>query len=649
MVVRDLIGKLAYGALFCVLLPAMLAVWARRLDTSGATFWPQPFPAWAGGAALSAGLALMAAGIWELWTKGGGLPMNAYPTTRFVTSSVYALLAHPIYLAFILMVVGASVMANSPAGLWLVTPVVGLGTVALVLGYEGPKLRQHFGAPHTAPWLGLPLAGDAQPSLPRRVAAGLTALGPWALACSLFSTLPAPQGSTELRLGWEVGLPRPEWALWLSSASYVLAVLGPLAADTGDQLRRFVRGAWLMTAIGFFLMLMLPSQVELLPSDYSSVGRRLAAINQTLHARWLVFPSFHAAWAVFAACALKQSLPRIGALLWVLALGVSAACLLTASQAIVGVLGGMGLGALGWNHDLVWRALVHAGERLSNSWTAVRLGKVRIISHAIWSGTAGVAGALLTLYLSGPQLLVPCGLVTLTGLMTSGAWGYLLEGGGRLSRPFGYYGFLLGAMLALAVMTLVGMPGYETLTAAVATAAPVAQAIGRLRCIVQGCCHGRPTFEGYGFRVTHKMSRVTALANLKGVPVHPTQLYSIVGNAALTFILLRLWKTGAAWTLIGGLYLVLSSLARFVEEQYRGEPQTMRWSGLPIYQWLAIGYGVLGVAMSMVHGASVRPAQWFSFEGLGLAAAAGLGTAILMSIDFPGSARRFSRLTVNGT
>ncbi len=144
------------------------------------------------------------------------------------------------------------------------------------------------------------------------------------------------------------------------------------------------------------------------------------------------------------------------------------------------------------------------------------------------------------------------------------------------------------------------------------------------------------------------MSRVTALANLTGVSIYPTQLYSIVGNVALTFILMRLWTIGASWTLIGGLYLLLASLARFVEEQYRGEPQTMRWSGLPIYQWLAMGYGLVGILLSMVHGPTVSAARWFSFEGIGLAAATGLSMAIGMSIDFPGSARRFSRLTVNG-
>lgn len=649
MVVKDFLGKVAYGALFCVLLPAVLALWAYRLDASGMSFWPQPFAQWAGLVALLAGFALMATAMWALWTKGKGLPMNAYPTTRFVDSSIYAFLSHPIYVAFVLMVAAASVLADSPAGLWLVTPVAALGALALVAGYEGPKLRERFGAPATAPWFGLPSGGNVRPSMMRRVAAGVSALGPWVATSALLATLPVPEHATQLRLAWEPGPPRPQSAQWLCSSLYALVAVSALAAGTGHQLRQFVRGAWLVTGIGVLLMLTVPGQVAIPPGDVSSQGRGLAAIDRTLNADWVAFPAFDAAWVVFAACALARSWRGSKFLWWLMAGAVAVACLLTGTHAVVGVLGGMALGALGWDHERVWRALVRAGERLANSWSAVRLGKVRIISHALWSAMAGAAGAMLTLYLAGPQALLSCGIVLATALLSAGAWGYLLEGGGRLSRPFGYYGFLLGTLIALVVMALAGISGWQTLAAALAAAAPVTQAIGRLRCIVQGCCHGRPVFAAYGFRVTHEMSRVTALARLASVPIHPTPLYSIVGNIALALILLRLWHTGAHWTLIGGLYLVLASLARFVEEQYRGEPQTVKWCGLPIYQWLAIGCAALGIAVSMLPGAPVAPAQWLSFRALALAASIGLAAAFLMSVDFPDSARRFSRLTVSGT
>jgi len=44
------------------------------------------------------------------------------------------------------------------------------------------------------------------------------------------------------------------------------------------------------------------------------------------------------------------------------------------------------------------------------------------------------------------------------------------------------------------------------------------------------------------------------------------------------------------------------SLARFIEERYRGEPQTAHWGGLASYQWLALVFFLLGTAFMMLHG-----------------------------------------------
>ena len=52
---------------------------------------------------------------------------------------------------------------------------------------------------------------------------------------------------------------------------------------------------------------------------------------------------------------------------------------------------------------------------------------------------------------------------------------------------------------------------------------------------------------------------------------------------------------GAADVLVIGLYLILSGIARFVEESYRAEPQTRVVAGLHIYQWLAIGQTMAGI------------------------------------------------------
>ncbi|HET9822394.1 MAG TPA: prolipoprotein diacylglyceryl transferase family protein [Burkholderiaceae bacterium] len=642
----DRLGKIAYGALFCVALPALLAAWAYRLDSSATQVWPQPFPAWTGVGACGVAMALMAVAMRALWVDGGGLPMNAYPPPRRVSGSVYALVEHPIYLAFVMACAGLAVALDSPAGLWIVTPCAALAAMALVVGHEGPQLRVRFGVPSRAPWVGAPLPGSVRPNRRSRAGATMAALAPWVLVYSTFSFMPAPLGASEWRMAWETNVPRPEWALWLYSAAYPMAAIAPLTAATSTDLRRFVHAAWWMSALGFFAMLVVPGKAAYLPGEYSPVGRWLADANRALDADWLACPSFHVAWAVLACEALAATWPRLRLAWRLCAAAIGASCVLTGTHALVDVAAGAALGLLAWRHQAAWQATVAVGERIANSWACVRVGTLRVINHALWSALSASAGTLLALYFAGPASLAPCAITLVAGFAGAAAWGQFVEGGGRLSRPFGYYGFLCGAVIALSVMVAMNAADGR-LVAALAAAAPLAQGIGRLRCMVQGCCHGRAVTGAAGWRIVHPSSRVVALAGLRGVPIHPTPLYSVMANAVIAAVLLRLWRTGADWTLIAGLYLVLSSLARFAEEQYRGEPQTPCWHGLPVYQWLAVAGALAGVLLSMVRGATVQAVAWLSMPSVGLAVGMGLLAAALMSVDAPGSKRRFSRLTVD--
>ena len=151
--------------------------------------------------------------------------------------------------------------------------------------------------------------------------------------------------------------------------------------------------------------------------------------------------------------------------------------------------------------------------------------------------------------------------------------------------------------------------------------------------------------QAHGIRVVNAKSRVTALSEFHGIAIHPTQLYSIVFNLAIFVCLTRLRMSGTSATFVAGLYLILSSLARFVEEEYRGEPQTPRYFGLAIYQWLATSTLLFGILISMLDGGWAGGAVFVQDQYLLLPLGAGLIAATLMSVDFPRSKRRFSRLT----
>jgi len=644
-------GKIAYGSFFTILLPFLLTIWALRLDHSGMAFWAIQFKPWVGMLLSCIGLALMALSMKALWQIGKGLPMNAYPPIRLVKDSSYAVLAHPIYVGFVLTVGGISIAANSLAGLWVVTPIMALATVALVAGYEGPRLRERFGdAVSLSPLFGIPPANSVRASLGRRLAAGTTALAPWAIAYSVFSIMPEPQGTHDLRMDWENAIPTAGWMIWVYSAAYPAVIASPLLLRTNAELRRFVVGAWLATVLGLSLMLIMPGRAVFLPLSHDSQIDWLLNTNRALDAEWLAFPSFHALWIIFAAYCFSTRYSRMGPLWILLAAWVCVSCVLTGSHAIVDVISGIGFGMLCWHHENVWLWLVERAEVLSNSWNAVQIGPVRIISHAIWSAAAAATGILMVEILVGPRLNREITTVFFAGLLTAGAWGYWLEGGNRLSRPFGYYGFLFGSIAALLILGVADPGLAQLLAAALAIAAPLAQAIGRMRCLVQGCCHGKPVVAAFGLRVTHPNSRVTALSQLRGIAIHPTQLYSIAGNLLIFALLWRLWNVGANSNFIGGLYLIFSSLIRFVEEHFRGEAQTPRKYGLAIYQWLAIMLFVAGILVSMTAGLPGSPApSEVSIGSILLPIIAGLTAALFMSVDFPQSSWRFSRLTVDST
>lgn len=452
------LAKLGYGALFVVLWPAVLVAVGRWVRV--------PFPAvsapLAGAVAASLGLAIVGAGVVQLWTRGHGLPMNAFPPRDLVTTGVFALLPHPIYVGFCLAVAGVAIGTGSPSGLWVALPVTVVGCLALVLGHERLSLLGRFGR-----------------------------------------------------------LPRP--------------LLGP--------------------------------------------GRLLPLAR-----------------------ALRL--------------------------------------------DAAVRLLLDAVQRLANGWGSVRIGPVRVLNHVVFSGLAGGVGAALVVLAAGSDWTPWVVALMLAGALGAALIGQVLVGSSdKLSRPFGYFGGLV-AITVLGLSLLVWRPDAVVLLGAFCLAAPWTQALGRLRCLVQGCCHGAPAPAASGIVVTNPHSRVCGLAGLGGRPIHATQFYSILGNLLLGPVLAGAWLAGAPVTLVIDGYLIGAGAIRFVEEAYRGEPLTRVVAGLRVYQWFAVGMFVAGVVALLVPSASAPPpdpAAWPAALGVGSAFFVICGAA--MSVDLPDSRARFSRLS----
>lgn len=616
--------KLLYGALFAFVVPLLLMAWAAAAER--AVPLPVPLSPEAGWALAAAGLVLLLAGMRALWVYGEGLPMNAFPPPKYVARGVYAFLPHPIYTGFCVLVAGAAIAAKSAAGLWLISPLVMLGCVALVLGYERPDLVRRFGE--------LP-----RPRIPDRLSCYVLVLLPWVVLYEAIAALGVLPHARSTFLPFESRLPVIEWAEISYVSVYPAVCAVPWLARSRGDLRRFSTRVLLAMAIVFPLFLVFPLIAPPRPFTPHGPLGRLLAWERTLDTPAEAFPSWHVIFALLAAEAMRgrRWLWRVWALL------VSVGCLATGMHSLIDVLGGFAVAALIARAGDLWEALRRSAERIANSWKEWQWHSVRLINHGAYAGAGSFLAIFIVGSFAGPGNDAAVLLAGVSALVFAALCAQIIEGSPHLLRPYGYYGGVLGVAAGALAAPLAGSSSWLVL-AAFSVAGPWVQSLGRLRCLVQGCCHGAPAPQHIGIRYRHPRSRVCRLTGWQGLPLHPTPLYSILWNAFIALATARLWWLEAPLSLIVGLYLILAGLGRFVEEAYRGEPQTPVIARLRLYQWIAIGTVALGALLTGIP-TSTAPSPQFRWEALLPAAAFGLLATFATGVDFPDSNRRFARLT----
>ncbi len=640
--------RVLYGGFFALLLPVGLVLWAR--ETSPIIPLHPIHSPLVGGVLIGVGLLLLAAGVFELMVHGDGLPMNPFPPKRLVRRGIFRWIRNPIYIGFGLGVAGVAIGAGSPAGLWLVTPAVWLGAAGLVFGFERHDLRARFGdAALDPPLLSLPRGDGAAPAATQRAAVLLWVLVPWLIAYFAVQALgPAPD-AFRLAPAFERNWPVLQWTELLYASTYLFVPLTPLLLRTAAALRRFAVRGILATAVVTTCWLVIPVLATNRPFEPTSLLGHLLAFEQGQSRGVAAFPAFHVLWALIAAEGWRASGKASGRPVWTW-IGWTWAALITVSCVTTGMHTLPEIAAaillllpLLW-YRAVWEATRRTAERLANSWKEWRFGPIRFINYGGWAALGAGAGLVIAGSAAGPDQFAAVGWVSLCILIGSGLWAQIVEGSAKLLRPFGWYGGLLGGVFGALTARLAGIP-VVPLMAAFVIAAPWIQIAGRLRCLVQGCCHGRPAPPEVGIRYHHPRSRVTQLANLANQPIHATPLYSIAGNLLIGVVLLRLRSLATPDSLVLGIYLLLAGIARFVEESYRGEPQTPEIAGLHSYQWLAIVSVITGIGCTMLP--AIPPPVRFSPPTTALLLA-GLSMALLsgvaMGVDFPQWNRRFSRL-----
>lgn len=637
---RSVVLKILYGAVFVLILPSLLVLWAH--GARGAVQLLALHLPVVGAALMALGAAAMLTGMVALWRYGGGLPMNAFPPQHFVENGIYGLVPHPIYGGFVMACAGVALLSGSASGLWLVTSMVALASAALVLGYEVPDLRHRFGARKASLWL--PSPGPGAPSLLERLRIYPVILLPWLALYELIWRLGVAPGSVSTYLPFENRLPVFAQTEILYASTYLVVLLAPQLIASGDALRRFARRGLIAMALIFPLYLLLPFFVPPRPFTSATGIGTLLLWERVPYSGIGAFPSFHVVWALIAASALAVGgrKRRIGWWAWATLVAVS--CVTTGMHSIADVLAGIVAFVLVARIDKIWAGILGIAEHIANSWKEWRIGPMRIINHGGYAAAAVVLGIWLISSLLGPCKEWIAVSIFLCSTIGATLWAQWVEGSPALLRPMGFYGGMLGAVIGGAAALLAHL-NLWIVFAVICVAAPWIQAIGRLRCLVQGCCHGRAAESVPGIHYTHPRSRVCRLSPFAGIPVHATPVYSILWNGVVGLALLRMLQLHTSATLICGMYLLLSGAGRFVEEAYRGEPQTLTIHGLRLYQWIAALAVAAGAILTTVH--SPMMAQDFSLRLSSILVAMGCGAVawFVTGVDFPESSRRFARLT----
>lgn len=639
---KIIIGKILYGVLFIIAIPILLILWAKY--TASSITLPVPSNQVLNYVALLIGLFFLVVGMVNLWFFGKGLPMNAFPPKNYVKNGVYAITKNPIYFGTIIMCFSLSAILQSPSGFWLVSPFFTLMTIAYTIGFENEQTTKIFGKQNYIPILSLPNKTEQELTIKDRGVAYIIAYLPWLLMYETFIFIGVPNDAIYSNLPFENQFYILEFTAFFYVLTYLYAFLVPLILNSKKTLREFEIDIWVATiisAICYFTIPFAVNQQDFIPETFLG---NLLLFDRSLDAESASFPAFHVIWALIASRYFAIRFNKLKWLWYSIGILISLSCITTGNHSLLDILAGVIVYIITTYRMQIWNFIRLQSERIANSWKEWRFGSIRIINHGFYACATGFFGTLLMNAFVESKYYVAVFIVGICGIVGAALWAQFVEGSPKLQRPYGYYGSIVGVAFGGILIIMLFPINFYILVAAICMAGPWIQIIGRLRCLVQGCCHGKPASEWLGIHFTSPFSRVNKISGLRGASLHPTQLYSIGTNLLIGLILIRLYNLNMSATFIIGIYLLLNSLGRFVEEFYRGESQTPYWAGMRIYQWIAIFNVVLGAFFTCLPFKNTLSFQ-LNFESLYWAIGMGLFAMIAYGVDFPNSNRRFARLT----
>jgi phosphatidylglycerol:prolipoprotein diacylglycerol transferase len=242
-----------------------------------------------------------------------------------------------------------------------------------------------------------------------------------------------------------------------------------------------------------------------------------------------------------------------------------------------------------------------------------KLGPLSIYSYGVLLATAYIVGLQLALRradragLSGQRVMDLGIFIIISALVGAKLMLFIVEFKQFTSEPARlmvllksggvfYGGLLLGLPVAWWYIQRHKLPLWTTCDL-FAPGLALGHSIGRMGCLLAGCCYGLATDVPWAITFTSSLA-ATNVGTPLGIALHPTQVYEAVAELAIFGFLLvgeRRWRHFAGrtfWT-----YLLLYPISRIIIEFYRGDPRGMVIGSVSTSQFLSALLVPLAIAM----------------------------------------------------
>jgi phosphatidylglycerol---prolipoprotein diacylglyceryl transferase len=172
-----------------------------------------------------------------------------------------------------------------------------------------------------------------------------------------------------------------------------------------------------------------------------------------------------------------------------------------------------------------------------------------------------------------------------------------------------YYGGLIGAIIFGAIyISWKKMPFWKTADV-LAPSIALGSFFGRIGCLLNGCCYGRPTNLPWAITFTNPQAQEISNTPLN-VPLHPTQIYDGLLNLVLYVFLAWLFRRKKFDGEIFATYLICYAITRSVVECFRGDYSGLHYHlGLTPAQWVSVPMFIIGLGLAAILSRRAEPRQ----------------------------------------